>query len=195
MAAAATRQQIIETADRLFYENGFEATAFADIAAAIGISRGNFYYHFRTKDEILDAVIGLRLQRTQALLAGWENETGTPRDRIRCFARMLVVNRAKIMLYGCPVGTLCGELAKLDHLALGRAAALFALFRDWLAGQFVALGRSADADALAMHLLMRSQGVATLAAALRDEDFIEREVQAMSLWLDAQGPAAPRHTA
>ena len=53
----------------------------------------------------------------------------------------------------------------------------------------------ADADALAMHLLMRSQGVATLAAALRDEDFIEREVQAMSLWLDAQCPAAPLHTA
>lgn len=194
MAAATTRQQIVETADRLFYENGFGATAFADIATAIGISRGNFYYHFKTKDEILDAVIELRLQKTQALLADWENEAETPLDRIRSFVHMLVANRAKIMLYGCPVGTLCSELAKLDHLALGRVGELFALFRSWLSGQFDALGRSAEADALAMHLLMRSQGVATLAAALRDEEFIEREVQAMNLWLDAQCPATPPQT-
>lgn len=194
MAAASTRQQIVETADRLFYENGFGATAFADIAASIGISRGNFYYHFRTKDEILDAVIGLRLQKTEALLAHWESETEAPRDRVRHFVHILVANRAKIMLYGCPVGTLCSELAKLDHLALGRAGELFALFRSWLSRQFDALGRSADANSLAMHLLMRSQGVATLAAALRDEGFIEREVQAMHLWLDAQCPATPPQT-
>ena len=194
MAAASTRQQIVETADRLFYENGFGATAFADIATSIGISRGNFYYHFRTKDEILDAVIGLRLQKTEALLADWENEAETPRDRIRSFVHILVANRAKIMLYGCPVGTLCSELAKLDHLALGRAGELFALFRSWLSRQFDALGRCADADSLAMHLLMRSQGVATLAAALRDERFIEREVQAMDLWLDTQCPATPPQT-
>ena len=191
MAAAATRQHIVEAADRLFYEQGFEATAFADIAAATGLSRGNFYYHFKAKDEILDAVIALRLERTRLLLAGWQSEAETPFECIRSFIGMLIGNRAKIMLYGCPVGTLCAELAKLDHVASDRATELFALFREWLAGQFSLLGRAADADALAMHLLMRSQGVAALAAAFRDEAFIRREVEAMNIWLDAQSPAEP----
>lgn len=188
MGAAATRQQIVEAADRLFYECGYEATAFADIAGAVGISRGNFYYHFKSKDEILDAVIIRRIETTRALLAAWDEAGATPRDQIGSFAGMLIANRAKIMLYGCPVGTLCGELAKLDHPAHARAGAIFALFRDWLAERFTAWGRASAADALAMHLLMRSQGVAALAAAFRDEAFIRREVAEMNRWIDAQGP-------
>ena len=185
MGGAITREQIVEAADRLFYAQGYDPTSFADIAATLRISRGNFYYHFKTKDEILAAVIALRLDRTQAMLAGWEAEGGDPAARIRGFIRMLVANRAPIMRHGCPVGTLCGELAKLDHPARDQANAVMALFRDWLARQFAALGRGAEAEALALHLLARSQGVATLANAFRDEDFIRREVAAMEAWLDA----------
>lgn len=186
MRGATTREQIVEAADRLFYQQGFDHTSFADIAEAVRISRGNFYYHFKTKDEILDAVITLRLANTRKLLDAWEAESGDPADRIRSFIRILIMNGAKIMLYGCPVGTLCNELAKLDHVAHGEANKLFTLFRDWLARQFGALGREAEADALAMHLLARSQGAATLANAFRDEDFVRREVEDMTQWLNAQ---------
>ncbi|MDQ0504143.1 TetR/AcrR family transcriptional regulator [Xanthobacter agilis] len=190
MGANETRQQIVDVADRLFYEHGFEATSFADIAKDVGLSRGNFYYHFKTKDEILDAVIERRMANTRAMLGAWEQDTESPTDRIRSFVHILIANRMKIMAHGCPVGTLCNELAKLDHTAKGDAARLFSLFRDWLARQFIALGRAANADALALHILMRSQGVATLATALRDEDFIRREVADMEAWLLAQCPAA-----
>lgn len=186
MSGASTREQIVETADRLFYERGFEATSFADIASAINLSRGNFYYHFKTKDEILDAVIAARLANTRKMLDAWEAEGGTPADRIRCFIHILVANRAKIMRHGCPVGTLCNELAKLHHGAQRKAGKLFILFRGWLTRQFTALGRKGDADVLAMHLLARSQGVAALATAFRDETFIRREVDDMCAWLDAQ---------
>ena len=186
MVAADTRRQIVEAADQLFYEHGFEATSFADIAKAVGLSRGNFYYHFRTKDEILDAVIELRLANTQAMLDAWEENATAPAERIRNFIHILIMNRVKIMAHGCPVGTLSNELAKLDHAAQGDSAKLFTLFRAWLARQFVALGREAEADVLALHILMRSQGVATLATAFRDEDFIRREVEDMDAWLETQ---------
>lgn len=185
MSAADTRQQIVEAADRLFYEQGFEPTSFADIASAVKLSRGNFYYHFKTKDEILNAVIALRLANTQRMLDAWEAEGGEPADRIRSFIHILIMNRAQIMAHGCPVGTLCNELAKLDHVAKEEAGKLFTLFRDWLTRQFVALGRETDADRLAMHILMRSQGVATLATAFHDEAFIRREVDEMCAWLEA----------
>ena len=179
----STRDHILEAADRLFYRQGFEHTSFADIAAAVQISRGNFYHHFKTKDEILDAVIAMRLANTREMLAQWEREGQTPADRIRSFIHILIMNRRKIKSFGCPVGTLCTELAKLEHGSQAGANKLFTLFRTWLRRQFTLLGRKADADALAMHLLARSQGVATLANAFHDEKFIRQEVSQMDAWL------------
>lgn len=195
MPETTTRARIVEAADRLFYRQGFERTSFADIAAAVRISRGNFYFHFKTKDAILDAVIEARLAATRAMLDQWELRGATPASRIARFIDILLTNRADIERYGCPVGTLCSELAKLNHAAQGEANALFTLFRTWLARQFALLGRAADADALAMHLLMRSQGVATLANAFADEAFIRAEVRAMHDWLAervAETQAKPR---
>ncbi|WP_105417886.1 MULTISPECIES: TetR/AcrR family transcriptional regulator [Neorhizobium] len=190
MVATTTRQQIVEAADKRFYERGFEATSFADIAAVVGLSRGNFYYHFKTKDEILEAVIAHRLSKTRAMLDAWEVEGKTPTDRIRSFINILIMNQAKIMAHGCPVGTLCNELAKLDHVAKNRAAELFTLFRNWLSRQFRDIGHDTGADEFAMHILMRSQGVAALATAFRDEAFVRREVEDMCQWLTAQQPTS-----
>lgn len=184
--AKSTRDQIVDVADQLFYKRGFEHTSFADIAGEVEISRGNFYHHFKTKDEILDAVIELRLARTQGMLDRWESEGKDPSDRIKSFINILIMNQAKIKLYGCPVGTLCTELSKLDHDSSDHANQIMTLFRTWLSRQFISLGRKKDADELAMHLLVRSQGVATLYNAFRDEKFVKQEVRHMEEWLDAQ---------
>jgi TetR/AcrR family transcriptional repressor of nem operon len=185
MSTNTTRNHIVKAADQLFYRQGYEHTSFSDIADAVQISRGNFYYHFKAKDEILDAVIERRLADTQEMLDRWEAEGEHPGDRIRSFIHILTTNRAKIMRYGCPVGTLCGELAKLDHAAQGQASEIFTLFREWLRRQFVLLGLEAEADELAMHILARSQGVASLANAFHDEAFVEKEIDQMCAWLDA----------
>lgn len=193
MPGKTTRDQIIEAADQLFYRRGFEHTSFSDIADAVRISRGNFYHHFKSKDEILGAVIDLRLADTRRTLERWEIESEDPADRIRKFIHILIDNRAKITRFGCPVGTLCAELAKLGHPSQGQANELFTLFRTWLRRQFALLGRKADADALGMHILARSQGVAALASALREEAFIRREVRQMFEWLEALQASSARH--
>ncbi len=185
MSDRTTRQQIVEAADRLFYRQGYEHTSFSDIADAVRISRGNFYYHFKSKDEILDAVIEARVQATRGMLEGWER-SADPAARIRSFIHLLFVNRLDIRRYGCPVGTLCGELAKLDHPARDEANGLFTLFRIWLAREFARLGSGRDADALSLHLLALSQGIATLANAFDDEALIRRQVRLLDEWLDEQ---------
>lgn len=179
-----TRDHIVEAADRLFYRQGYERTSFSDIADVVKISRGNFYFHFKTKDEILDAVINRRLTDTRKMLDQWEIEGKHPADRIRSFINILIANRRDIKRFGCPVGTLCSELAKLDHAAQPEANELFVLFREWLRRQFVLLGCERDAEALGMHLLARSQGVATLASAFHDDAFVRQEVDQMCAWLD-----------
>lgn len=183
MNSGKTRDHIVDAADQLFYEQGFEHTSFSRIAEAVGISRGNFYYHFRSKDEILEAVINRRLAHTSSMLDTWEVEGETPADRIRSFIGILIMNSTSIRRHGCPVGTLCSELARLGHPARGNANELFTLFRNWLRRQFEQLGRPGDADELAMHLLASSQGVATLASAFQDEEFIRNEVGRLNEWL------------
>ena len=192
MSDKTTRDHIVEAADQLFYRQGYEHTSFSDIAGAVQISRGNFYYHFKTKDEILDAVIDARLANTRKMLEQWEINGKQPADHIRSFIHILIANRADIKRYGCPVGTLCSELAKLNHASQAEANKLFTLFRTWLRRQFTLLGRKADADALAMHLLARSQGVATLASAFHDEKFIKQEVEQMCDWLRSCAETGPR---
>jgi len=186
MRGNVTRDHIVSAADRLFYEHGYAHTSFTDIAGAVGISRGNFYHHFKTKDDILEAVIAHRLTQTRAMLQAWDAAGGDAAERIRSFSHMLIANREPIMRHGCPVGALCGELAKLGHSALPEATGLFSLFREWLAGKFTLLGFTQTADDMALHLLARSQGIAALANTFHDEAFIRREVGLMDSWLDAQ---------
>lgn len=185
MTRPNTREKIVGAADLLFYERGFENTSFAEVAKKVGISRGNFYHHFKTKDQILEAVIERRLQERQAMMDRWEIDGETPQQRIASFIRLLLLNETKIRAYGCPVGTLFLELSKVDHDHQADALRLFDLFRYWLRRQFSRMGRADDADDLAMTLLARSQGVATLASAYPNEDFLEREVAQMMAWLDA----------
>lgn len=185
MSKRTTRDEIVETADRLFYQRGYEHTSFADIANAVQISRGNFYHHFKSKDEILDAVIDLRLANTQSMLDRWEREGASPKDRIRSYIHIVIANQSKIKLHGCPVGTLCAELAKLNHASKAEAKQVFALFRKWLRKQFESLGCKSNADELAMRVLAWSQGVATMLNAFQDEKFVSQEVAYMDDWLDS----------
>jgi len=180
-----TKENIVDVADQLFYQQGFEHTSFGDIASEVGISRGNFYHHFKSKDEILTAVINQRLSNTERMLQNWQVEGQTAAERIKCFINILIVNRAKIKLYGCPVGTLATELVKLDHSSLIGANKVFSLLSDWLEKQFIDLGHESNARDLALHLLARSQGIATLASAFHDEKFLYKEVDALNEWLAA----------
>lgn len=192
MPRKSTKDAIVTAADDLFYRQGFESTSFADVSGSVGISRGNFYHHFKSKDEILDAVIERRIEDREILLEKWETDGTSPAQRVKCFIRILCVNEAKIRKYGCPIGTLSTELSKLKHEATGDARRLFDLFRTWLCRQFEAMGHApAIADTHAMHILARTQGVATLANAYPEEDFLEVEAEQMCAWVDTITAAPP----
>lgn len=55
--AEERRNEILDTAERLFAEKGFDGTSTNDILNDIGIARGTLYYHFKSKEDILDAMI------------------------------------------------------------------------------------------------------------------------------------------
>ena len=66
--AERTRQQILETAQRLFAELGYDATSLQMIADELGLTKAAVYYHFRAKNEILQAIMLPGIERLKALL-------------------------------------------------------------------------------------------------------------------------------
>ncbi|MCG3209855.1 MAG: hypothetical protein FOGNACKC_03482 [Anaerolineae bacterium] len=66
------RSEILEVAQRLFYQKGYEQTSIQDIINEIGIAKGTFYHYFGSKQELLDAIIewmvGQTLQTLQPVV-------------------------------------------------------------------------------------------------------------------------------
>lgn len=51
------RQELVDAAERLFLTRGYEQTAVSDIVKEVSVAQGTFYYHFRSKAEILEEVV------------------------------------------------------------------------------------------------------------------------------------------
>lgn len=55
--AEERRNEILDAADQLFGQKGFDGTSTNDILEKVGIARGTLYYHFKSKQDIMDALI------------------------------------------------------------------------------------------------------------------------------------------
>lgn len=179
------RQRIIDAANRLFYTQGYNQTSFSEIADAASIPRGNFYYYFKSKDDILAAVIEDRLQRIHALLAEWDKEFSNPRERLQRFVTMLSYSKDDAVRYGCPIGSLSVELSKTQLVMQAKTKEMFDIFVSWLTSQFNALGQRKASHKLALHLLARMQGISLVANAYADLDFLQKEVAELHKWVEA----------
>lgn len=76
----AMREKILNTATQLFIQKGSEKTSMQDIAQTAGISKGAIYHHFKSKDEIVLAVLRSRQELMEKEMKQWlkatENLTG-----------------------------------------------------------------------------------------------------------------------
>ena len=178
-----TRADIVGCAKRLFYEHGYDGTSFSDIVEASGLYRGNIYHYFKSKDDILEAVINQHLQEFRALISQWEKEHADPRARLLAFIDMITGRGVDLAQYGCPIGSLNIELGK-DRRDLQKGArVLFDLFRDWLATCFTELNRGDEAEGLALHLLGRAQGIAVIAHVYQDVKLLQCETDQLHAWI------------
>ena len=55
--AEERKNEILDVAENLFMKKGFDGTSTNDILQAVGIARGTLYYHFKSKEDIMDALI------------------------------------------------------------------------------------------------------------------------------------------
>ena len=179
-----TRQRIVESANLLFYHQGYHATSFSDVVQAADVPRGNIYYYFKTKDDILQAAIRYRTERISQMLEAWSGSYRTPIERLHRFIDILSNSGDAIMRYGCPMGTLNTELGKDQAQLQEQAENLFKIFENWLSDQFAELGYAGRARELALRLMAFGQGINVIAHVHSDPAFLRREKEHLMQWVD-----------
>src|SRR5947209_19997245 len=87
-ALVDSRQEILRTAARLFQQRGYDATSMNDISAALKLSKGGLYHHFRSKDEILFHIMNHAMDITEARVQLPVREIADPEEKLRALIRL-----------------------------------------------------------------------------------------------------------
>jgi TetR/AcrR family transcriptional regulator, transcriptional repressor for nem operon len=185
LPARGKRERLIDGARETLHAQGVESTTLADIATAADVPVGNVYYYFKTKDDLVEAVIAAHADEIHTRLAALEQHR-TPKARLKAFVRMLTEQRELAARYGCPQGSLCSELDKRDDELSRSCAQLMRLPMEWAERQLRAMGRR-DARDLAVALIASYQGVSLLTNTFRDPELMAREGRRLERWIDSLG--------
>lgn len=177
------RKRLIASAGDLLHRQGVLATTLAQVAEAAEVPVGNVYYYFKTKDDLVRAVIESRAEQVGAMLDSLQARR-SPAARLKALAHQWVQMRDLIARYGCPFGTLVAELDRRDDGLDREAAKPISLILDWAEDQFRQVG-TPDARELAIAFFSGVQGGALLANALRDPDVMTDQVRHLERWIDS----------
>ena len=135
------RQGLLDAAEKLFCQQGYEKTSVQDILDATGLSKGGFYHHFASKDEVMTALCARRAERAAAFTAEALNAAGSPLDRINA------------VLYGfMPLRREEAEFAAmlLPVISKPESRAVAMVYQDALEEHFLPLLKAAVASAVAV---------------------------------------------
>jgi AcrR family transcriptional regulator len=177
------RQRLVAAATQLLHQQGIERTTLAEIANAADVPAGNVYYYFKTKDDVIAAVIAAHAQQVKTTLAAIDTHHRSPKSRLKAFVREFTAQSEIVAQYGCPLGGLCSELGKRVKQSGFTEAELMRLPIEWAEEQFRSLGRR-DAHDLALDLLAAYEGRALLANTLRDPAVLSRAARRLDRWID-----------
>ena len=181
--ASGKRERLIENAGALMHEQGVRATTLADIAERADVPVGNVYYYFKTKDELVAAVADDHLQQVRALLTRLDARR-TPRARLKGLLDNWAEAATMVARHGCPLGSLCSELAKGPGTSPAMGADIFRTLSSWAESQFRELGHRDAAD-LALMMISGIQGAALLSNSFRDPQIMTRQVRQLDRWINS----------
>jgi AcrR family transcriptional regulator len=175
------RERLVDAAVDLFHRRGVESTTLAVIATAADVPLGNVYYYFKTKDDIVRAVVDAHADELRTTLRTLDRHR-SPRARLVAFTRKVAESSSVVARYGCPHGSLCSELDKRGDDLTEIAANLMHIRVEWAREQFLLMGRK-DAHDLALTLISTIQGASLLANTYRDSAVLTGQTQHLQRWL------------
>jgi AcrR family transcriptional regulator len=118
-AKTAARARILAAARALFAERGFVACRVADVARRAGMSPGNVYWHFDSKEAILQAILAEGFASHEAMTAGVAEEYGPARRKLGLLVERTVALYEANAEFTVILGGLMGEGGRELIRALG----------------------------------------------------------------------------
>jgi AcrR family transcriptional regulator len=85
------RSELLDTAERLFTEHGFASVRVSDIVSAMGVAQGTFYYYYKTKDEVLIALLHQKWQQIAAAISEQVSREQDPAARLSKALALMVM--------------------------------------------------------------------------------------------------------
>ena len=127
---AGTAARILDVAERLAQMRGFNGFSYADIAAEVEITKAALHYHFATKADLGEALIGRYAARFREALAAIDASTSTAPAKLRGYADLYVdVFRKQRM---CLCGMLAAEYSTLPDAMQASVVSFFDQNEAWL---------------------------------------------------------------
>ena len=140
---SSTRQRIVDAGLHLFWKNGYAATGMSEILAQAQANSGSFYYFFKSKEELLLAVLELYVESlgpvvVEPVLAQYKDPVDRVFGILEFYRRNLLATGCT---YGCPIGRLALEIPE-EQLKVHRLLA--DNFDGWTAAVEVSLEQAKD---------------------------------------------------
>jgi TetR/AcrR family transcriptional regulator, transcriptional repressor for nem operon len=179
------RERLVAAAVQLLHQRGIERTTLAEIAQLADVPAGNVYYYFKTKDDVIAAVVAAHAAQVGSTLAAIESRSRSPKGRLKALVQELAGQSEVVARYGCPLGSLCSELDKRLDAPDFAGAKLMLMIIDWAETQFQELGCGRQSRELAVDLLAAYEGSALLANTMRDPKVLSDASRRMERWIDA----------
>ncbi len=176
------RDRLVRAASQVIHRQGYARTTLADIARTSDVALGSVYYYFKTKEDIAIAIIERRLDDLDRILIQ-ATENLDPLERLQALVQLWVSDKQIDALYGCPIGSLCYELAKQNDTLSDEAAKPLKKLLQLAEEQFRLLGKGNESSSLALHLITTLQGASLVANALHDPEVIAQETARLKTWL------------
>ncbi len=112
--ASERRQEIIDTARELFIQNGFIATQISDISKRMNVAQGLVYHYFKSKTDVLYAVIDELAEENLRATAEFIGGTGgTARDKLA----VMLAHQPDLDRFGKLIPSIVHELAIVEYCA------------------------------------------------------------------------------
>ena len=113
------RAQILDAAEQLFFEKGYDRTSVQDILDVLGMSKGGFYHYFDSKEAVLRAVSERRAEgRFERLSAELYGGRRSPIDRLNLLLSMANLFETEDLRFAALMLKLCyveGDASMRDH--------------------------------------------------------------------------------
>jgi TetR/AcrR family transcriptional repressor of nem operon len=161
---AKTRRRIVESASAEFCRNGIQATGLNEVMDAADLTRGGFYRHFESKDQLVAEACATGLDSLVEVIASH----GCDKGAIEALAaRYLSTGHRDDPSGGCPLAALGSELARADDETRAAATAGIVELLETITDQSPGL-RPEVAKARALVALSAMVGAITLARIVTD---------------------------